>query len=298
MKLYDIYKNQQEAGNMFFSQKRPIISFEIFPPKAENIEQKINALFNELTILKQYDPALISITYGAGGTNVENSLEITRRVKEELKLVPMPHFTCVLKDKTYIRDYLKLIQDMGVENILALRGDIPKDAVNGGMGEFSYANELVEFIKAETNLSIGVAGYPEIHSECDNIEKDIDNLKRKVDAGADVIYTQLFFDNTYFFKFVQLVRDAGIMVPIIPGVLPVSSYAQLEKMIALCGVDVPKSLSERLEKYKDSPEDIKNIGIEFASYQCQQLIDSGVKGIHFYCLNKSEPVKFVLDNIL
>ncbi len=297
MKLNEIYSHQDKVANLFFVQKKPIISFEVFPPKGDDFEQKVENLCNEMKILKLYRPSLISITHGAGGSNVENSLEITQKMQQELNLTPMPHFTCICRDKTYIENYLQTIVNMGIENILALRGDMTTDYEETD-SEFRYASDLVRFIKSKTNLSIGVAGYPEGHSECVSLEKDIENLKKKVDEGADVIYTQLFFDNTNFDKYVQLVRDAGITIPIIPGILPISSYSQLEKMVNLCKTVVPKSLSETLEKNKNNPEDIKKIGIEYASYQCQQLIDMGVNGLHFYCLNKSEPVRSILENIL
>ena len=227
MKLNEIYSHQEESGNIFFSQKRPMISLEVFPPKIGDIEAKTNELFAELNILKKYNPSLISVTYGAGGSTAENSEKITKRIKEELNLTPMPHFTCVMKDEKFVENYLQTILSMNVENILALRGDIPKDTDNSN-SRFQYANELVEFINSKTNLSIGVAGYPEKHCDAPSLEKDIENLKRKVDAGADVIYTQLFFDNSHFHRYIQLVRDAGIEIPIIPGILPITSYKQLE----------------------------------------------------------------------
>lgn len=297
MKLSKIYANQKENENIFFSRKMPVISFEVFPPKIGNIKEKTDELFKEFNILKQFDPALISVTYGAGGTTAENSIEITKRVKTELELTPMPHLTCILKDENYIENYLSTIQKMGVENILALRGDLPKDMQDTG-SRFKYANELVEFIKSKTDLSIGVAGYPEKHCDAPSLEVDIENLKRKVDAGADAIYTQLFFDNTRFHSYVQLVRDSGIEIPIVAGILPITSYQQLERMTGLCNASIPKVLLEKIEKHKDSPDDVKEIGIDFATYQCLQLIDTEVKGLHFYCLNKSQPVATILENIL
>ena len=297
MKLREIYKKTQTKENIALSNKRPVISFEVFPPKVGNIDEKIKLLFDELKILKKFSPSLISVTYGAGGTTAENAIEITRKLISELSLTPMPHFTCILKNKKIVLEYLELIQKMGIENILALRGDIPEGMKNTG-GEFRWANELVEFIKARTDLSIGVAGYPEGHIESKTLADDIKNLKRKVAAGADVIYTQLFFDNNIFFKYLEETKKADIKIPIIPGILPVSSYSQLEKMVKLCRVTIPDKFREQLEKYQDSPDDIKKIGIEFASKQCAELIKSGVPGLHFYCLNKSQPAASILENIL
>ena len=247
-------------------------------------------------ILKKYNPAFISLTYGAGGTTQDSSLNIIKRIQNEVKVSVMPHFTCVGTSREGVKDYLNEIQSLGLKNILALRGDIPEGVVQTNF-DFKYANELVEFIKSQTQLSIGVAGYPECHIDCSDLFVDLDNLKRKVDAGADAIYTQMFFDNDKFFSFVQLARDAGINVPIIPGILPIMSYHQLERMLSMAKVNVPKALMERLEKYKENPDDIKKVGIEFASYQCQQLIDAEIAGLHFFTLNSSCSVGGILDNL-
>lgn len=274
----------------------PVVSFEIFPPKNDESGEKLDKLIWHLKILKKYNPAFISLTYGAGGTTQVASLNIIKRVQKELGFVIMPHFTCVNSSVDFVENYLEKIKELGIKNILALRGDIP-DGVAQEQFDFHYANELVDFIKTKTTLSIGVAGYPEGHMECDDFDLDLKNLRRKVDAGADAIYTQMFFDNDKYFSFVQLARDAGIQVPIIPGILPIMSYNQLEKMLSMARVTVPKSLMDKLEKYKDNSDDIKKIGVEFASYQCNQLIDSGVKGLHFYTLNTSSSVGQILDNL-
>ena len=208
----------------------------------------------------------------------------------------MPHFTCVCAVKSQIKEYMNEIEKLGIKNILALRGDIPEGFEVNDF-DFNYANELVEFIKAETTLSIGVAGYPEGHIECDDFFLDLKNLKRKVEMGADAIYTQMFFDNDKFFSFVQLARQAGIKVPIIPGILPITSYNSIEKMLSMARVTLPSGIRSRIEKYKDNPEDVKKIGIEFATGQCQQLIASGVCGLHFYSLNSSSAVSEILDNL-
>jgi methylenetetrahydrofolate reductase (NADPH) len=296
MTLREIYsaKNEQKFG--FFAEKTPVISFEIFPPKNDIDGEKLEKLIAHLAMLKKYNPAFISLTYGAGGTNQDFSLGIIKRVQRELNLTVMPHFTCVGASRESVRNYLNEIQSLGLKNILALRGDIPEGVVQTNF-DFKYANELVEFIKSHTQLSIGVAGYPEGHIDCTDLFVDLDNLKRKVDAGADAIYTQMFFDNDKFFGFVQLARDAGIDVPIIPGILPIMNFGQFERMLSMAKVSVPKPLMERLERFKDNPEDSKKIGVEFASYQCQQLIDAEVAGLHFYTLNTSISVSPILDNL-
>lgn len=296
MTLREIYSKNTKLSCGFFKEKRPIVSFEIFPPKNDEDGAKLDKLISHLGVLKQYNPAFISLTYGAGGTTQNSSLEIIKRVQNELGFNVMPHFTCVNTARAHVKEYLKELQDLGIKNILALRGDIPQGVEQKNF-DFHYANELVEFIKAETSLSIGVAGYPECHIDCDDPSLDLANLKRKVDAGADAIYTQMFFDNDKYLNFVQRAKEVGISIPIIPGILPIMSYGQLERMLTMARVTLPQSLMNRLEKHKDSPEDIKKIGIEFASHQCQQLIDADVAGLHFYTLNTSSSVGKILDNL-
>lgn len=296
MSLTEIYSRNSKNTSGSFKQKEPVISFEVFPPKNDESGEKLDKLIHHLEILKNYNPSLVSLTYGAGGTTQTKSFNIIKRIQGDLGLNIMPHFTCVGATKSQIREYLNEIEGLGIKNILALRGDIP-DGMSADNFDFHYANELVEFIKSETSLSIGVAGYPEGHIECQDFSLDIANLKRKVDCGADAIYTQLFFDNDKFFNFVQMAENVGISTPIIPGILPITSYGQLDKMLSMCKVSLPNSLKEKLDKYKDNPEDIKKIGIEFASCQCRQLIDSGAPGIHFYTINSSAATGAILDNL-
>lgn len=281
---------------IYKTSNKPVVSFEIFPPKNDENGEKLDKLLNHLKILKKYSPAFISLTYGAGGTNQNSSIKIIEKIQKDLNLRVMPHFTCVNTTKSTVEEYLREVQNLGIEDILALRGDIP-EGVKQENFDFKYANELVNFIKSRTNFSIGVAGYPEGHMECDDLALDLENLKRKVDLGADVIYTQMFFDNNKFFQFVQKAREKGIEIPIIPGILPIMSFTQLEKMLSMAKVTVPPPLMEQLEKYKNNPEDIKKIGINFATIQCMELIDSKVAGLHFYTLNTSSSVSQILDNL-
>lgn len=273
------------------------ISYEVFPPKGESEQIKINALFEELKKLSKFSPERISITYGAGGSNSKNSLEIARKIKNELQITSMPHFTCMCSSKEYIEGYIEEIKKDGLTEILALRGDEPKD-IDVCYKDFRYANELVEFLRKKTDLNIAVAGYPEKHKDAKDIYTDIENLKRKVDAGACAIYTQLFFDNTSFYKYMQLVRDAGIEVPIIPGILPITSFTGMMRMVDMCGISLPESLIKRFEKFKDNPSDTVELGIEYATYQCNELIESGVCGLHFYTLNKAYSTSEILTNLL
>lgn len=287
MRLKEIYLQPKE--------KHPVISFEVFPPKNDEDGSKLEKLLEHLSVLKKYNPAFISLTYGAGGTTQNTSLNIIEKI-QGLGFVLMPHFTCVGSSKGNVKAYLQNIQDLGIKNILALRGDIP-EGMEQKHFDFRFANELVEFIKSETQLSIGVAGYPEGHIDCDDLELDLRNLKRKVNAGADAVYTQMFFDNDILYRFMERAQNIGINSPIIPGILPIMSYNQLEKMLSMARVTLPNSLMNKLKKYKDNPDDIKKIGIEFASHQCKQLIENEVKGLHFYTLNTSTSVSPILQNL-
>ncbi len=264
----------------------PRISFEVFPPK----DGDSSKLFEELRLLKKYKPALVSLTYGANGGNRQFSYELLQMILD-LELNVMPHFTCVGATKEIIELYIMQIENLGIENILALRGDLGE---NISVNDFKYASDLVDFIHQKSTLSIGVAGYPECHVECDDIKKDIDNLKRKIDLGASAIFTQLFFDNDKFYAYVDKVQNAGINVPIIPGVMPIRSIQQVEKMISMTHVEFPKALREQLEKYSN---DVKSIGVDFAIDQCQQLIDSGVCGLHFFTLNHSDQVSKIIEGL-
>lgn len=287
MKLRDIYNSDSVC-----------VSYEVFPPKLD-FEEKKEALLRELEILKDFNPAYVSVTYGAGGSTQDKTFEIIMDIKNRLSLNPMPHFTCVNATKENVLEYLRKLDAEGIKNILALRGDPP----NGEKrfipeeGGFAYANELVEFIKEKMSFSIGVAGYPEVHPEAKSKDDDIMNLKRKIDAGGDAIITQVFYDNQKYFDFVKKVKEVGVDTPIIPGILPITSYSQIERMVSLCGATVPFDLKQELEKNKDNPENIKKIGLEFAVEQCRELLKSGVKGLHFYTLNKAAATKKVLESI-
>lgn len=283
MRLNEIYCKDKGIENK--------ISFEVFPPK--NGEEGFRELLEELEILKKYNPAIVSLTYGAGGNN-NNSMNLVSILQDHFNL--MPHLTCVCNSRQDVKTHIKLFTQLGIENILALRGDFPEDR-SACKKDFMHANELIEFIKSETDLSTGAAGYPEGHIEAPDILTDINNLKLKIDAGANAIYTQLFFDNDKFYRYIELVRNAGINLPVIAGIMPVISAKQVEKMTAMAKISVPPELIEGLEKYKNSPDDLKSFGIEFASAQCRDLIKNNVDGLHFYTLNKSYSTSKILENI-
>lgn len=281
MELSEIYSNYYNAG--------PRISFEVFPPKNGDISK----LFEELRILKKYNPVLVSLTFGASGGLNRFKLEDLKSIRD-LDLTLMPHFTCVSMIKSEIENYITSVENLGIENILALRGDIP-DYINPQELDFKHANELVEFISSKTTLSIGVAGYPEGHIESKSLEDDMYYLKKKIDAGASAIFTQLFYDNQKFFKYVENVRKSGINLPIIAGIMPIRSKEQIAKMTGIARITLPEKLSNMIEKY---PNDIKKIGLDFVTEQCSELIKNDVDGLHFYTLNHSDIVSDILNNIL
>lgn len=286
MELSEIYQNERYGVVGDFS---PKISFEIFPPKSGDISE----LFEELRILKKYNPVLVSLTYGASGGLNRFSYEDLKSIRD-LEFNLMPHFTCVSMLKDEIEKHIVSVENLGIENILALRGDIP-DYINPQELDFSHANELVEFIQAKTTLSIGVAGYPEGHIESKNLKEDIKYLKKKVEAGASAIFTQLFFENDKFYHYIEAVKNAGINCPIIAGIMPVRSLKQIEKMTSMARITVPKKFVQKLEKF---PNDTKQIGTEFAIEQCQNLIENGVTSLHFFTLNHSDQISEILDNIM
>ncbi len=269
MELSEIYskKSYQVVSNF-----APKISFEIFPPKNGDISE----LFEQLRILKRFNPVLVSLTYGANGGAGRFSAEDVKCIID-LELNLMPHFTCVSALKNEIEFRITQIENLGIENILALRGDIP-NYIKSDELDFKYASELVEFIKEKTTLSVGVAGYPEGHIESKNIKEDIENLKKKVDKGASAIFTQMFFDNEKFYSFVENIRKCGIEIPVIAGIMPIRSTKQIDKMLSMAKITFPKKLQEKLEKY---PDDTKKIGVEYAISQCQDLIEYGANGLHF-----------------
>lgn len=276
MKLREIYNTD-----------KTVISFEVFPPK-ENSEK----LLEEIKVLKHHNPAFISLTYGAGG-NENKSFELLKQIKDT-GINVMPHFTCISTTKENIEKNINKLIDLKIENILALRGDIPENK-ELQKHDFNYASDLVEFIKHKTNLSIGVAGYPEGHIESPDLDTDINYLKDKVDKGADAIFTQLFFDNNNFYKFIDKTEKAGINIPIIPGIMPIISKKQVEKMVKLANITVPPNVQENISKLKD--KDLIEFGIEYATSQCEDLIKNGIKGLHFYTLNKSYSTNEILNNI-
>ena len=273
------------------------LSFELFPPKTP---QGVSNLFQHVARLNDFRPSFITCTYGAGGSTQELTLEIVARVHREFQLPVATHLTCVGRTAEQLREYLRTARGLNVQNVVALRGDPPQGdtAFRAVPGGFHHANELVALIHGEfPDLGIAVAGYPEKHQEAPSLEVDLANLKRKVDAGADVVITQLFYNNDDFFRFRDRCQALGIDLPIVPGLLPVTNFAQIKRITSLCGAQLPASFVSRLEAAGDAADDQFQIGVEFATEQTQALLDAGVPGIHFYVLNRSEAAAKVLGNV-
>ena len=296
MTLADIYRSEQRHSN----QCR--LSFELYPPKTVQGEEN---LFKHVAELMAFQPRLITCTYGAGGSTRDKTLDIVTRVRRQFGCPVASHLTCVGSTRDDLRRYLSEAAERGIENIVALRGDPPQgeecfQATEGGL---THANELVTLIRNEfPQFGIAVAGYPETHQEAASAEIDLENLRRKVDCGADIVITQLFYDNEVFFRFRDRCVSAGIGVPIVPGLLPVTNLAQVQRITSLCGAKLPQPFVEALSAQVDSAQGDSSagqfdVGVDFASEQSQQLIDEGVSGIHYYVLNKSQATASVLRNL-
>ncbi|HEX6961581.1 MAG TPA: methylenetetrahydrofolate reductase [NAD(P)H] [Lacipirellula sp.] len=270
------------------------LSFELFPPKTA---EGMTSLFRCVDELVAFQPSFITCTFGAGGSTQDCTLEVISGVRKKYELPVATHLTCVGLRPPEIRDYLSRALSQGVENVVALRGDPPRGETEFKpvAGGFSYANELVGFIRNEfPQMGIAVGGYPETHQEAPSPQADLENLKRKVDAGADVVITQLFYNNDDFFRFRDRCREIGINAPIVPGLLPVTNGAQIQRIASLCGAKLPAEFIAALEKHADDPAGQFEAGVEFAIKQTELLLAGDVPGIHFYVLNKSEATRRVL----
>jgi len=272
------------------------ISCEFFPPREA---EGINNVLDVASRLKAYNPSFVSVTYGAGGSTQAFSEEITLRLKRELNFEVMAHLTCVSQTKSEIDEVLERLMSAGIENIIALRGDPPSGnsafvPIDGG---FAHASDLIKHIQHKFSFGIAAACYPEGHTESIDLYSDIKYAKLKVDNGADFLVTQLFYDNQDFYGFVERARNAGITVPIIPGILPILSAPQIRRFTSMCGASIPNQLDSQLDKHQDDDKTVRQIGIEHATKQVEDLWANGVQGIHFYVLNRSYSVSNILDSL-
>ena len=271
----------------------PCFSFEFFPPRTEEGHR---SLLKTVEDLRPLEPGFVSVTYGAGGSTRDRTVDLVKEIRTT-GLETMAHLTCVGHSREELDRLVDEFLAMGVENILALRGDPPagQQQFQATPGGFRYAAELVRFIREKDHhLCLGGAGYPEGHVETPLREDDLRHLKAKVDAGLDFVITQLFFDNAFYFDFVERARRVGINVPIVPGIMPITNIEQLERFVRLCGATVPMRLVLQLERYRDDPDAVVQLGVAHATVQCMELLARGVPGIHFYTLNRSPATRLIV----
>jgi methylenetetrahydrofolate reductase (NADPH) len=272
----------------------PVFSFEFFPPKTADGERNLYAALAELRTL---EPSFVSVTYGAGGSTREKTIEIVKRIREEYGLEAMAHFTCVGATAAELRETLEEMRRAGIDNVLALRGDPPAgeqtwSKTDGGL---EYSRELVELISEDYPFVIGAACFPETHIHAASPDADLEHLVEKVEAGVDFLITQLFFDNAVYFDFIERARAAGVTVPIIPGVMPITRVGQVERMASMCGASIPDGLRRELHARGEDPEAVLDFGVAYATLQCSELLAAGAPGIHFYTLNRSPATRAILS---
>ena len=280
MRFSELYKRKQRT-----------FSFEFFPPKTEEAEK---SLFQTVARLKTLRPSFVSVTYGAMGTTREGTIRIVSRIKNEIGIEAAAHLTCVGQSKFEIEKILAELKSKNIENIFALRGDPPKGdkefkpVPNG----FAFAAELTRYIRSHPSFAesfdLAVAGYPECHIECRDQKKDLEHLKMKVDAGANAVITQLFFNNRNYFDFVERAQKIGIRIPVIPGIMPITHGPQIKKFSQMCGASIPREIEQAINRFGEDQASVEAYGIDYATRQCAELLKNGVAGIHFYTLNKSQ----------
>lgn len=271
----------------------PIFSFEFFPPKDS---EGFASLFETIARLKVSDPGFVSVTYGAGGSTRSKTVDLVGNIKNFIGLESMAHLTCVGHDQQEIRSVLESLQSLNIDNILALRWYPPQgeEKFLKTEGGFEYGNELVAFIKKNFSFCVGAACYPEGHVECKDLDKDIENLKKKVDSGADFLVTQLFFDNKHYFDFMDRAAKANINIPVIPGIMPVLNLKQIKRFTKMCGATLSPGLINKFSGIEDDSEKVRQIGIAHAIEQCRELLENKAPGIHFYTLNRSKATLTIL----
>jgi len=277
------------------TQEHPLgVSFEFFPPNTDAGREKLLGVRDALAAR---EPRFFSVTYGAGGSTQDRTLETVRRVRES-GITTAPHLSCIGSEKGQLRELLARYREEGIDSLVALRGDLPSGM--GGIGELRYANELVEFIREETgdHFEIAVAAYPESHPQAPSLERDLENFARKMKAGANLAITQYFFNADAYFHFVERARALGVEAPIVPGIMPITNYAKLARFSDACGAEIPRWIRKQLEAYGDDSEAIAAFGEEVISRLCQRLLDGGAPGLHFYTLNQAAPSLKILDNIV
>jgi methylenetetrahydrofolate reductase (NADPH) len=277
------------AGN-----EEPVFSFEFFPPKTDEGERSLHATLEELRAL---EPDYVSVTYGAGGSTRDRTVEITKHIKDEHGLETMAHLSCVGTTSEELRTILDEIRDAGIDNVLALRGDPPRGETEWKPtpGGLHYSTELAALIRDEYDFCIGAACFPEVHPEAPDLAHDLKFLKQKIAAGASFLITQLFFDNRLYFDFVEEARAAGVTLPIVAGIIPVTNVDQIKRFTEMCGASIPAPLLRQLDLRADDPDAVTQFGVAYATLQCADLLARGAPGIHFYTLNKSPATRAIVS---
>lgn len=285
-----------DIPELFAAAKRPIFSFEFFLPKAPD---DLDGFVASVKGLKDLAPDFVTLTYGAGGTARARTIEAAGRLQSETGLTTACHLTCVAHTRVEISAILDRLQGLGVRHLVALRGDMPQDGTARPAEErdFAHASDLVSFVRERGGFRMAVAAYPEKHPESPSLEEDLRRFVQKTAAGADWAITQLFFDARDYFDFVRRARAAGVTVPIVPGIMPVTGYTQLKRFTGLCGTSVPAELDLRLQPVQNDPEAVAAVGVEWATRQCRLLLEGGAPGIHFYTLNRSRSTTEILHRL-
>jgi methylenetetrahydrofolate reductase (NADPH) len=273
--------------------QRPVFSFEFFPPKTDDGQRTLEGT---LAILKDDQPDYVSVTYGAGGTTRARTVEITKWIKQDLGIEAMAHLSCVGEPRERLAEILAEVESAGIQNVLALRGDPPRGQRDWTPhpGGLSYSVELIRLIDQRFDFSIGAACFPEVHPDAPDRASDLSYAREKVEAGASFLITQLFFENELYFKFVDDARAAGIHVPIVPGIMPITNVNQIKKITGMCGATIPEELARELDGRADDPEAVAELGVAYATLQCSDLLARGAPGIHFYTLNRSPATRAIL----
>jgi len=277
-----------------YGRGRPVYSFEFFPPRTD---EGFAALYQTVAELKRLDPDFVSVTWGAGGSTRRKTVEIVIRIQQDIGVTTMAHLSCIGSTPEQLGETLDRLATDGIENVLALGGDRPPN-YRPPPGAFTYANELAGFIRSRWDFCLGGACYPETHPTAPSPEADLANLVRKLDAGVDFLITQLFFDNADYFAFVKRAREAGVEVPIVPGIMPIISAASIRRITSLCGARVPAELERALSDVEHDDALTMQVGVEWATLQCRELLAHGVPGIHFYTLNKSPATRSIFQSLL
>lgn len=283
MKIRDILK-----------ETTPHISFEVFPPKTDDGFESVLEATDKIAALK---PSYISVTYGAGGGTSKNTVNIASHIKDDLGVTSLAHLTCVSSTKEHVYRVINELKEKKIENILALRGDIPQDSEFPLPNQYKYASELIEDIKSQGDFCIGAACYPEGHVDTERREDDIINLKHKVDCGVDFLTTQMFFDNSILYNFLYRIREKGITVPVLPGIMPVTNGKQMKRICAMSGTVLPQRFRDVLDRFGDDPKAMQQAGIAYATDQIIDLFANGINHVHIYSMNKPEVAAAIMNNL-